>query len=328
MSEQTCRWNGSGNPRLLKTHANADCPSTCEGCQPCEANHCGVCGRTHVGTELTCPACVGAVRDDLSSIRDMSTRLLREAIVAGVNSEAANLAGPVADPEAWSWRKAAARRGVADHVTVTEGDESTHPAWVLGTWEMLIREHLVQPSDDLLSIESAGAYLDGHLTNLANDGEFAFEEMARDLRKCRVHLEDVLCEGEREERGEKCHNCGTKRLVKDYGKTPDSKVMWRCPGANCQQSYTEAEYIERVETRHIDTSPELTLSHMAKRLGYIEASTMRRWAGKQATGEIRDGEKVYAPPLLKPCGKDASKRKLYRVADVEALWAQGGRMAG
>lgn len=323
---EVCRWAGAGNPRLLKTHLNADCPSTCEGCKPCAAKHCALCGREHV-TELTCASCVGEVRTNLTSIGKMTPRLLGEAVYRGVNSEAANLAGPVADPEAWTWRKTAARQGRADHVSLTEDDDSSHPLWVLGTWEMLIREHLKQPTTALVTIAASKEYLAGHLTTLAQDEDFAFEELARDVRKCFGHLEDVLSEGEREERGEKCPMCGTKRLVKDYGTKADAKVMWRCPNLVCQQSYTEDEYRDKVKNRYVKVAPELNLTDMALRLPLLASSTIRRWASRQATGEIRDGEKVYRDPALKACGRDESGRKLYRVADVEALWVAGGRMS-
>lgn len=324
MTDQTCRWDGRGKPRLLKTHIDDTCPSSCDGCEPCGDKHCGTCGIQHVDLQ-TCPTCVGHVRDDLDAIEDMSTRLLGEAVYRGVNSEAANLAGPVANPEAWSHRAASARKGRAPHISLDEDDDLKHPLWVCGTWEMLVREHLEQPTEALMSIAAAKDYLHGHLTTLAQDEDFAFEEMAKDIRACRSHLEDVLREGEREERGEKCYMCGKKHLVKDYGKTVSAKVMWRCPNTECQQSYTEDEYREKFETKFIKNAPELTLTHMATRLPAIPASTMRRWASKQATGVIIDGEKQYDPPLLKSCGKDSSKRKVYRVADVQALWVNGGK---
>lgn len=305
----TCRWNGASSPRMLRTHL-VGCEGVCEGCQPCEANHCGQCGKEHVGTDLTCPGCVGATREHIAAIVDMSSRLLREAIVKGVNSEAANLAGPVADPEAWSWRAATARKGAADHITLTEDDESTHPAWTLGTWEMLVREHLEQPSDDLLTIELAAGYLNLHLTRLAQDGEFAFEELARDVRKCVGHLEDVLSEGEREERGAPCPTCSDERqdkrgarLVRHYAKTDHSgdSDTWHCP-ANVNHWWTEPRYRSHIDDRFLKNAKALTARQMHEAHDVSEGS-VRGWS---STGKVR---KV---------GKDHRGLTLYDVADVLA----------
>lgn len=310
MSEMTCRYDGANKPRLLRSHL-AECEGVCEGCQPCPENHCGLCGREHVGTDLTCPRCIGNVREDGTGIMGMSSRLLDEAIVKGVNSEAANLAGPVADPEAWSWRKVSAEQGRASHITLTEDDESTHPAWVLGTWEMLVREHLEQPSDDLLSIESAWAYLAVHLHRLANDGDFAFEELARDLRLCRGHLEDVLCDGEREERGAPCPTCTDERedkagprLVRKYNgsDTSGASDSWHCP-RDLNHWWREADYRQRIGTKYLKHATALTARQMHDAHRVSEGS-VRGWA---SLGKVRKR------------GKDANGLTLYDVADTLAM---------
>jgi len=100
----------------------------------------------HIGpAELSCARCVGRTRTDIRVIRDFSALMLDVAINAGVNSEAANLAGPACDPEAWSWRKIAARQGGPWHVSLIEDDDEWHPYSVLTRWEFMLREDYGQP---------------------------------------------------------------------------------------------------------------------------------------------------------------------------------------
>lgn len=68
----------------------------------------------HVGRgELTCARCLGRVRQTIRKIAAYSPLLPTAAeleeygrrAVQGVNSEAAWLAGPAADPESWMWHQ-------------------------------------------------------------------------------------------------------------------------------------------------------------------------------------------------------------------------------
>lgn len=91
----------------------------------------------HIGEdELTCARCVGRTRADLRQILSLAPLMLPVALGAGVDSEAANLAGPAADVEAWTWRKVAARQGHAWHVSLIEDDDERHPYSVLTRWEL------------------------------------------------------------------------------------------------------------------------------------------------------------------------------------------------
>lgn len=71
----------------------------CVGCLPCPEAHCIRCGREHV-EQLVCPGCIADARADLAAITTLCANLPAEARAKGVDSEAMNLLGPVADPEA------------------------------------------------------------------------------------------------------------------------------------------------------------------------------------------------------------------------------------
>ncbi|MDQ3485387.1 MAG: hypothetical protein M3445_08265 [Actinomycetota bacterium] len=100
-----CRWNGLSNPRIvIHRHAEECDDPDCAGCLECSEPHCIVCGKVHVEQTNVCPACVGQVRDDLDTISVLHSRMFDEAVHRGVDSEAAMMAGPAADVEAWQHR--------------------------------------------------------------------------------------------------------------------------------------------------------------------------------------------------------------------------------
>lgn len=118
----TCRRTSDGP--MLPTHRH-DCDKAgCEGCQPCTDDHCQARERCleHVGpTELTCPGCIGKTRRDLAQIRELSALMLGEAVARGVNSEAAMLAGPAADPATWVARKVWMKKQIDRRVMEEQG---------------------------------------------------------------------------------------------------------------------------------------------------------------------------------------------------------------
>lgn len=104
------------------------------------------------GRRLTCPDCVGTTRRHLEEIKVWYARdLMHEAVEAGVNSEAAMLAGPAAEP---GW--------------IVEYGEH-HPLDVLGRWDLMLREDYAQPTSDRCTVSSASAYLDRMLGTIAQD---------------------------------------------------------------------------------------------------------------------------------------------------------------
>lgn len=311
-----CKWAGSDQPRVLpQRHVDGCENERCQGCVPCPEAHCCVCGKEHttldgVGADLTCGLCLAAVRSDLDQIGSLAARMLEEAIVKGINSTAAMHAGPVADMEAWSNRKVSTLAGRIDPAWLEDNHDELHPTWVVGTWEMLIREHLDQPSDDKVTLTEARSYLGVHLTRLAHDPEFAFEELARDIRKCRGHLEDVLHDGERETYGAPCLKC-EKPLLRD---DQDDEESWWCQ--RCKRRSNADQYRLAVRAGYVAKASRLPVVDLAVRVG-VTASTLRRWAGVQR--KYVGDEWVESPPLLHWVGRDAQQRKVYNVADAEAL---------
>lgn len=316
MTTRTCRHPGDLNDgrrqrrsatRLLRTH-QPDCDTAgCPGCDPCPERHCRVCATAHVtvdgrGADHTCGTCLATTRSNLAQIWTYSTRLLGETILRGINSQAAALAGPVGNLEAWHNRRMSALAGRIDPIWLTEQVDVHHPLWVLGTWEREGRRHLgqtVSAGTSQPTLTEARDYLDHHLTWLAHDDDFAFDELADDVHACRAHLENVLHDGDRPETGAPCPACGHRALVKDYGDT-DTDDRWTCP--RCNQWWTEHDYRAKVDGTYVHLAPALTASQIHATYRIPEGTT-RSWAQR---GKIRKR------------GKDHLGRMLYDVADVRA----------
>ena len=234
-----CKWAGSDQPRELP---NGD---------SCPERHCGTCGHRHV-EQLTCPECVGQAREDIGEIVKLDAKMLTEAVHKGVESEAAMLDSAPADPSAWRQRR---RYGYRDGAEVRTKDGGivgeNHPLWVLGTWDLLVTEHYGHHRTQRVTVERAAKYLGANLTDLAQDADFAFEDLARDVRQCRAHLEAVLHDqnlGDIANVG--CFECGEKLERKVIDRKPATKKSpevlggfddkWTCQG--CRLTYTYAEY--------------------------------------------------------------------------------------
>lgn len=327
--EQGCYRDGEGD-WLVDVHED-DCTDgdTCRGCAPCRVDgdgnptrHCAACRGVgvHLGTgELVCPYCVADTRADLATIEQLYALMPTEAVHHGVDSEAAALAGPVPDVGQWLAERAAAIAGGWWHGAVLEWLDPHHPLTVLGWWDMAIREDYDSPTDERVTVTGAVAYLSSQLTAIARDPHQDFPVMAKEIRTCRVHLETVGHDSRTPELGAPCPRCPADedrkppRLVhhRNAADTTGAQDRWVCP-ANGAHWWYEADYRLRVGQDHLKHARELTMSDMSKRLG-IAPGTLRRWA---STTRV-DGEDV--PPLLNACGRSADQRKLYRVADVEAL---------
>ena len=245
-----------------------DCAEVeCRGCTPCPGRHCGAkksCTWHIAETEITCGRCIATTRRNLRGIVGLSALMLTAAIADGLESEAANLAGPAVDPEAWSWRKAAARQGVAWHVSLVEEDDEHHPLRVLGTWERMIREDYGQPTDTPLTVVGAADYLDRQLHRIAQDDGQDFPLLSAELRKCYQHLEAVLHNDTRPDQGAPCPQClkagAVIRLTRHHGHwctdddcerihfADDSGDVWRCP-RDVAHWWTQEGYAELLRER-------------------------------------------------------------------------------
>ena len=248
-----------------------DCEDVdCRGCSPCAGRHCSARKSCtwHVGeTELTCGRCISVVRTDLRWIESLAALMLTQAIADGIESEAASLAGPAADPEAWTWHKEAAKQGRVWHVSLTEEDDEHHPLTVLGTWERKIREDYNHDAPaDRATIAGAAGYLDRNLHRIAQDDAQDFDLMRSELRRCRQHLEAVLHNDTRPDQGVPCPECTSQetgvgpRLRREYAHWCESPAClkrehptdaagdeWVCP--KCHSRWTHANYEAFVEER-------------------------------------------------------------------------------
>jgi hypothetical protein len=309
-----CRWVASTQPRAVIGRHDEDCDDeTCRGCQPCPGPHCGTCGVIHPVVGLHCPGCIGDAREDLTEIVRLTADLPDEAETRGAQSEAFDLAGPTANPEAWR------QRGKYGHRYSTEerlGDN--HPLWVLGTWDLAVTEHYGRGRrTTVITVESAASYLGRNLTDLAADPDFAFEDLARELRSCRGHLEAVLHDGEQAEKGAPCLKCmrPVTRTVE-----ADGKIRHWC--SRCRRSLTDNEYRLAVRQAHMAHADRLNAADMAVRIEVPE-STIRRWANVLRLQ--REGESVVElDPLMRSCGRDSQNRKMYRVDDALKIRDGGG----
>lgn len=235
----TCRFVASDEPRILPGRHNEDCPGgeACAGCQPCPGPHCRVCGRAHSAD--TCAECRAEARDDLLAIASACDALPEEAVNQGVESEAMVLLGPAADPEAWGHLSASVKVGRIPADYLSAADNELHPLLVLGTWEMIWREHLEQPTALEATIPRLVDYLNRQLHVMAAEPLVPFEDFARDLRRCRTHVEAVLHDsnmGDRANVG--CFECrgGLERRLTPQG----FEDVWTCKV--CRRRYTYAEY--------------------------------------------------------------------------------------
>lgn len=200
----TCRWDHDTNDYLnngepCRVDDYGDPTKHCTARRSCSS---------HVGRdELTCARCMGRTRSHLRRIPLLATLMMPVALGAGVNSQAANLAGPAADPEAWSWRKIAARQGKAWHLSLIEDDDEQHPYTVLVRWAQMIAEDYGHDAPEVWTVSNAAAYLERQLPRIAQDGGQDFPLMTTEVRRCRRHLETTMTDGDAAERGLVCPEC-------------------------------------------------------------------------------------------------------------------------
>lgn len=209
-----------------------------------------------------------------------------EAIHAGIESEAANLAGPATlDPP--------------------EDPHGHHPYTILGIWDLTIRTLLDQPTRLKPTIARSAAYLTDRLTDLPHTHPTQFEDLAADLAACRTHLEQVGGDSHIPDLGAPCPRCRINgqhrppRLAKHWA-TNHQNDRWICP--RCGATYTEDDYRYRVSGDYIELADALTATQLHNLLG-VRPGTIRAWATR---GKIRRH------------GRSNDGRMLYDVADTRA----------
>jgi hypothetical protein len=176
--------------------------------------------------------------------------------------------------------------------------DELHPLWVLGTWEQVWRDYLDHHTEALVDLEAAIGYLDMQMSYMSGQPMPDFVQFANELRACRTHLEDVLRDGVREERGAPCIHCQRPmiRLATETG-TEDS---YTC--RTCRRTMEGDDYRYVVGVVHKVHADRLTADDLAERLG-VTVSRIRVW-----------GSRGY----VKKHGKNADGKTLYDVADAQS----------
>lgn len=308
MSESlSCRWAGATQPRIVPhRHAFGCNDETCSGCQPCEEPHCRVCGRVHaLGA---CAECLADCRSNLREIGRLCGSLPSEVEHRGVEGEAMMLLGPSTDPEAWGHREASAKAGRIPADYLDDARDEMHPLFVLGTWDMVYRDALEHDEADRVTLTSALDYLDRNLSYFGAYEHVPFEDMARDLRRCVGHLEQVLHDGEQIDEGVPCMTC-ERPLVRVWGdgKRGDG---WECK--RCREWSTEAQYRFAVKADYIASAEWLTDVDMAVRFvdDGVLPTNVRSWAS----------DRPNRPATVRK--RRHSERTEYAVEDVAATLAK------
>lgn len=268
MTERTrpepCYRDRDTGVRFIRNGHHHDCGEPeCRGCKVCpERDHCTAkrnCSWHLPAGTLTCGRCLGEVRQELRWVGDLSALMPTQAIADGEDSQAANLAGPTADARDWRAISLARRHRLtahllADRITeeqavkameTLEPDDEHHPERVASTWALMIAEDYQHPLPPRLTISWCLDYLDRQLHRIANDGEQDFGLLKAELRKCRKHLEAVIHNDTRRDRGAPCPTCREDgqvvRLERHYPHwcadeecrkihfTDEHSDVWRCP---------------------------------------------------------------------------------------------------
>lgn len=252
LGDQPCKVDGYGDPTVHCT-ATRSCSN-------------------HVGRgELTCPRCLGRARTNLRQIVTLVAMMLPEAIELGsVDSEAASLAGPAADPAVLSWRRINAARIAPTWAHIGDGSDEDDPTGLLGAWQAALSEDYGHDLPDRITLGTASAYLERNLQLIAQDPEQDFPLLSRELRACRNRLEGVLRDSRKAERGAPCPECTNDRsgvgprLQREYGHwcededctklhyADDSADRWVCP-RNRDHAWDVESYSRWIEERHAYT---------------------------------------------------------------------------
>jgi hypothetical protein len=310
----TCRFVARDSPRVLSGRHLDDCPGECTGCQPCEEAHCRVCGIAH--HEHACPDCLDDTRQAIAEIIRMCADLPAEVEVKGVNSEAMNLLGPAADWEARQHAEASMLAGRLPQGWLEEADNELHPLIVLGGWESVYREAFEHEDNARQTVVLASIYLDEHLTMASTWPHVPFEDMARDIRRCRSHLEAVLHDGEQVDRGAPCPTCHTL-LQKRWDVGQLGRDGWWCP--SCKVIHTADQYDFRMKADYVEHAEWLNAVHIQQRFG-VSPGTLRRWANGWKTYPASGP--VFHPAIVRKKPDGMESRNLYNVADVQSALSQ------
>lgn len=222
----------------------------------------------HVGMgELTCARCLGRVRQDIRAIREQAPLALVEALNGGVNSPAAMIAGPAANYDTFTSRRALDRRWLYQHIpqhnliramsALLADDDELHPFSVLTRWHWLTSAALGDDLPEVMTLMDSANYLDRKLNIIAQNEGCDFPKMRSEINKCRNHLDNALHNSSRPDQGELCPTCIDKgekpeRLRREYGHWVDlgkdrdgNELGWRLHYSATPTEDDEAEEHDR-----------------------------------------------------------------------------------
>lgn len=202
---------------------------------------------------------------------------------------------------------------------IDTADDELHPLFLLGTWDLLIAEHLEHNRTLRVTVPGAAAYIKGQLTDLARDEDFAFDQLAKEVKRALSHIEDALSLTIRVTEGAPCPACRdagrkpARRMQLHYAEHPGGIDEWVCPTKACGKRMGSEEY-ERTNYRdYLANAERLTAAQMRAQYRVAEG-TLRRWANGWW-----DHNDVWHPPTVRKHGYDGQRRQLYDVADVKRM---------
>lgn len=241
---------------------------------------------------------------DLRAIKDMFDRL-REAAIRNANDrdlpggDAMIMLGPIADIEAFGYRRMSAVLGRTDPDSVEEmlKEDTVPPLLFLAQWSDIVRAARDQPTDLKATIDREVAYLRSSLDFMFStdaDGDMVFlevEDFANGLHGIVTAMENVLREGERADTGVPCMNCG-QALVKSWGDEADED-RWHC--RPCDEWSTHDQYMLAVRTDYLKHASWLGADDMEAQWR-IPRGTLHSWASRGHVAkriDVHTGRMLY-----------------------------------
>jgi ribosomal protein L37AE/L43A len=209
------------------------------------------------------PTELAKVKQCLRDIERLHNNLEQQALYGGNNGRLV-AAAPIPGGDAtvalgpWSYGRNDGVHDAPDYasaiIRAREYDADTivnfHPLLTLETWAACWRDWFGHTVTMTATISRAAGYLRAHAHEMIeqtereyDDGTLVwppdFDEMVSELSRCRGTLENILYDGQREERSQvPCLDCGL-RLVKRYRDHADDDY-WLCQ--RCKRRYSDDEY--------------------------------------------------------------------------------------
>lgn len=184
------------------------------------------------------------------------------------------------------------------HYAESEDDEGEPPLQTLLFWSEQWRAEAGYSLDRRPTISTEANFIRGSL-DWAWDNEMHWDDFAKDVRKARQRLENLLLAGERAERGVPClyDECRGVRLVRkmvparsDEGEKIWRRSDWHCP--RCKRTWDEDRYAamvtaanEAAKIEDIDGEVWCTDEYAARQVGR-SVKTIRTWVNREQVATV------------------------------------------